>query len=210
MTDSEADGSLAVQRRREGRREEWNEQTKLAALLREYLDPARTYWTALENKPLSQMSGVFQRRRGVKAGIPDVEVIFRQPSGSVLIVFLELKSRRGVASKAQKQARAEMLPAGAVWWMARSANAAMMALHLSGVPFLKPWQPEPLGSWEGPFADPHQRLPQEPTVAAERRAAIRIWRERRRARKAAGAGGTRTAGVGDAKAQPPRAAAVRA
>jgi sulfur carrier protein ThiS len=64
MTDGRATASLAVQRRREGRREEWNEQTKLAALLREYLDPARTYWTALENKPLSQMSGVFQRRRG--------------------------------------------------------------------------------------------------------------------------------------------------
>jgi hypothetical protein len=175
---------LAVQRRREGRREEWNEQTKLAALLREYLDPARTYWTALENKPLSPMSGVFQRRRGVKAGIPDVEVIFRQPSGSVLIVFLELKSRRGVASKAQKQARAEMLPAGAVWWMARSANAAMMALHLSGVPFRQPWQPPPLEPWEGPFADPHQRLPQEPTVAAERRATMQAWRERHRARKA--------------------------
>jgi hypothetical protein len=114
-----------------------------------------------------------------------VEVIFRLPSGSVLIVFIELKSRRGVASKAQKQARAEMLPAGAVWWMARSANAAMMGLHLSGVPFLKPWEPQPLEPWEGPFADPHQRLPQEPTVAAERRATMRAWRERHRARRAA-------------------------
>ena len=121
MTEVAKVESLAVQRRRESCREEWNEQTKLAALLREHLDPARTYWTALENKPLSPMSGVFQRRRGVKAGIPDVEVIFRQPAGSV-IVFVELKSRRGVASEAQKQARAEMLPAGAVWWMARSAG----------------------------------------------------------------------------------------
>jgi hypothetical protein len=184
MTDGRATASLAVQRRREGRREEWNEQTKLAALLREYLDPARTYWTALENKPLSAMSGVFQRRRGVKAGIPDVVVIFRQPSGGVFIVFVELKSRRGVASEAQKQARAEMLPAGAVWWMARSANAAMMALHLSDVPFLKPCQLQPLELWEGPFADPHQRLPQEPTVAAERKATLRAWRERQRVRKA--------------------------
>jgi Holliday junction resolvase-like predicted endonuclease len=126
---------LAVQRRRESRREEFAEQAKLATLLAEHLDPACTYWTALENKPLSRLSGFLQRRRGVKAGIPDVVVIFRQPSGSALIVFVELKSRRGVASEAQKQARAERLPAGAVWWMARSANAAMMALHLSGVPF---------------------------------------------------------------------------
>ena len=185
MTDGGAVASLAVQRRREGRREEWTEQTKLAALLREYLGD-RTYWTALENKPLSAMSGVFQRRRGVKAGIPDVEVIQQQATGK-LVVFVELKSRRGVASEAQKQARAELLPAGAVWWMARTANAAMMALHLSGVPFLKPWEPPPIEPWEGPFADPNKRLPQEPTVAAQRREATRAWRERQRARKAANA-----------------------
>jgi hypothetical protein len=74
-----------------------------------------------------------------------------------------------------------MLPAGTVWWMARSANAAMMALHLSGVPFLRSWKPQPLEPWEGPFADPNRQLPQEPTVAAERRAAMRAWRERQRA-----------------------------
>jgi hypothetical protein len=79
-----------------------------------------------------------------------------------------------------------MLPAGAAWWMARSANAAMMALHLSGVQFLKPWQPPELEPWEGPFADPHQRLPQEPTVAAERRATMRAWRQRQRDRKGGG------------------------
>jgi len=44
---------------------------------------------------------------------------------------VELKSRAGVASKTQKQIRAELLPAGAVWWLARSARAALMALHCS-------------------------------------------------------------------------------
>jgi len=116
MTDNEAAGSLAVQRRRESRREEWNEQTKLAELLAEYLDPALTFWTSLENKPLSQQSGVFQKRRGVRSGLPDVLVIFRQKP-----IFVELKSRAGVATKAQKQLRLEMLPAGADWWLVRSA-----------------------------------------------------------------------------------------
>jgi hypothetical protein len=37
--------------------------------------------------------------------------------------------------RAQKQVRAEPLPAGADWWMTRSAPAAMMALHLSGAVF---------------------------------------------------------------------------
>src|SRR5215468_6337491 len=40
---------------------------------------------SLENKPLSQMSGVFQKRRGVRSGLPDVVVIFQQKSGRVLI-----------------------------------------------------------------------------------------------------------------------------
>ena len=58
-------------------------------------------------------------------------------------MFVELKSRSGLASKVQKQVRAELLAAGALWWMARSANAAMMALHLSGVPFVKQCRSEP-------------------------------------------------------------------
>jgi hypothetical protein len=37
---------LAVQRRRDSRREEWNEQTSLAALLAELLDPACIFWTS--------------------------------------------------------------------------------------------------------------------------------------------------------------------
>jgi hypothetical protein len=128
--------SLAVRRRRESRREEWTAHIKLAELLEQYLDRSCTFFTLLENKPLSMLSGIFQKRRGVRSGLPDVLVIFRGKP-----IFLELKSRRGLASKAQKQIRTEMLPAGAVWWMTRSARAAMMALHLSGVVFRRKWEP---------------------------------------------------------------------
>ena len=100
--------SFAVQRRRESRRQEWTEQTKLAEMLDKYLDPADTFWTSLENKPISRLSGIFQKRRGVRSGLPDVLVICRGKP-----IFVELKSRAGVASKAQKQIRLEMLPAGA-------------------------------------------------------------------------------------------------
>jgi hypothetical protein len=90
--------SLAVRRRRESRREEWTEHIKLAELLEKYVDPSCTFWTSLENKPLTVISGIFQKRRGVRSGLPDVLVIFsRKP------IFLELKSRRGLASKVQKQ-----------------------------------------------------------------------------------------------------------
>jgi hypothetical protein len=150
--------------------------------LASYLDRGCTCWTALENKPFSLLSGIFQQRRGVKSGVPDVEVIQRQP-GRLLVVFVELKSRAGVASKTQKQFRLEVLAAGAEWWMARSARAAMTALYGSGVAFRRPWKPPSLEPWEGPFADPHRRLPQEPGVAARRRAEQRQYRERQRARQ---------------------------
>jgi len=174
MTDSAKVESFAVRQRRASQRQEWTEQTKLAGLLAKYLDPACTFWTALENKPISRVSGVFQKRRGVRSGLPDVYVLYRGKS-----IFLELKSRRGVASKAQKQIRLEMQPAGAVWLMTRSARAALMALHLAGVVFRRHWKPPRLKPWEGPFADPNERLPQAPDVAAQRRAARRRAARRR-------------------------------
>ena len=168
-----AAGSFAAQRRRESRREEWSEQMKLAAMLNKYLNLACTFWTSLENKPISRISGIFQKKRGVRSGIADVFVLYSGPA-----IFIELKSRAGVATKAQKQVRVELLSAGATWWMARSARAAMMALHLSSVVFRRQWKPSRLRPWEGPFADPTQRLPQAPDVAARRRAARRRWRAR--------------------------------
>lgn len=180
MTGDEATEPLAVVRRRESRREEWSEQTKLAELLARHLDPSSTFWTSLENKPLSALSGMLQRRRGVKSGLPDLLVI---ACGKP--IFVELKSRRGVASEAQKQVRAEMLPAGAEWWLARTARAAMMALQLSGVVFRRSWKPPRLAPWEGPFADPTVPLPQHPRVKEERRLAQKRWRERHKAARVA-------------------------
>src|SRR5215813_4058984 len=130
-----------------------------------------------------------QKMRGVRRGLPDVLVIYRD-GARLCVIFLELKSRRGVASKAQKQIRLELLPSGATWWMARSARAALMALHLEGVIFRRKWKPPRLKPWEGPFADPTQRLPQAPDVAAERAAARKRWRLRQanRARESAPSG----------------------
>ena len=102
-------------------------------------------------------------------------------------VFIEMKSKRGVPSAAQKRVFAELRAMGADVYLARSAAAALEALRRSNVPFRRRWGPMPLAAWEGPFAvdDPRQRLPQHPEVAAQRRAAQRAWRERQRARKAA-------------------------
>jgi Restriction endonuclease len=82
----------------------------LARLLAKHLDPATTFWTALENKPSSRLNGVLQKKRGVRSGLPDTMVIFRQHP-----IFIEVKSRAGIASKVQKRVRDELLTAGCQW-----------------------------------------------------------------------------------------------
>jgi hypothetical protein len=156
------------------------------ALLKRHLDPALSFWTFIENKPRSMIAGAVQRRRGVKRGLPDLFVCCRRTAkGPTRVVVVELKSRAGLASKQQKEIRFEMLPAGVKWWMARSPRAVMMALKGSGVPFRHPYATRRLDPWEGPFADPSQRLPQHPVVRAKARAALERWKARQRERKAA-------------------------
>jgi hypothetical protein len=171
MTDNEAAETLAVRRRRLGRREEFAEQARLVAMLQELLDPGVAFFSALENRPRSALAGLLQKRRGVRAGLPDMMVVvnWRPP------VFIEMKSKRGVPSAAQRRVFAELQATGADVYLARSTAAALEALRRSNVPFRRPWEPPELQPWEGPFAfaDPNQRLPQEPSVRAERRAAQR-------------------------------------
>ena len=122
-----------------------------------------------------------RKRRGVKPGVPDVLVIFRKGP-----IFVELKSRQGLCSPSQRTAREAILRAGAQWWVARSANAAMWSLARSGVRFRSRmrndgttehwWQPR-LAPWEVPRRDPAEPRPNAPDVAARRRAARRRWRE---------------------------------
>jgi hypothetical protein len=81
---------------------------------------------------------------GVKTGVPDVQIMYRRkpsPRCPTRVVFIELKAPGGAASRSQKRTRLEMLPTGAKWYMARTARAAMMALHLEGVPFRCKWRP---------------------------------------------------------------------
>jgi hypothetical protein len=97
-----------------------------------------------------------------------------------------MQSRRGVASKVQRQIRDELLAAGVkFWWLARTPRAFLIALHRSGVPLIRWNPPKKLARWEGPFENPHARLPQHPAVARERAAAQQRYRQRRREREAA-------------------------
>jgi hypothetical protein len=48
------------------RREEWQEQKKLARLLDKWLDPACPFWTATDPVASSALSGAIRKQRGVK------------------------------------------------------------------------------------------------------------------------------------------------
>lgn len=177
--------ALAVERRRAARREEFDMQERLARLLDRYLDRANTFWCSLENKPLSIMSGLFGKRRGIVSGMPDVLVIQARRGGLVRVVCIELKAKAGIASASQKEIRNRMMPVGIAWWLARTPAAALAALRRSGIAFKHAWQEPDLPAWAGPFADPSQPLPMHPQVRAERRAAHRRWKADKREREAA-------------------------
>jgi hypothetical protein len=87
---------------------EFADQEQLAEMLWRHLDPETTWWTSLECKPRSRVSGLGYRKRNIRAGIPDVMVVFRGR-----LIFIELKSKSGIASKAQREVRAELLKSGA-------------------------------------------------------------------------------------------------
>ena len=179
--------AFAVERRRASQREEWRMQERLTHLLNRYLDPATSFWCSLENRPLSMLSGLYGRRRGIVAGMPDLVAIQARGDGLVRVACVELKSRAGVASQSQKEVRNRMLPVGIAWWLARSPRAALAALRRSGIAFRREWKEPQLAKWEGPFENPHARLPQHPRVAAQRAAARKRWRLRQmnRARETA-------------------------
>lgn len=166
------------------RREEWRQQVELCRLLDRWL-PADAFWTATDPIATSAMSGAMRRLRGVKPGLPDTLVWHRRKS-----ITIEMKSRQGRCSAAQRAAREALIRAGAEWWMCRTANAAMWALKKSGVRFrtlvrvdgvIERFRQPKLAPWEAPRRDPAERRPNAPEVVAQRRAAQARWRERQRA-----------------------------
>ena len=175
--------------RRQKRRPEFDEQTRLAVLLEQSLD-STVFWSSLENTPRTRLDELFQRRRGVKSGLPDLLVISNGQA-----IFVELKSRRGSLSKVQRQTRLALRGANATWLMARSARAALLGLHRSGVAFRKSFKPpQVVARWEGPTTN--ATLPSSPELAAAQREATRRWRERQRALRAALVATERVGGAG--------------
>lgn len=177
--------SYRAQRRRQSQQHEAREQIELKAMFEKWLPPD-CFWSMIENRPRSAMAGMFQRHRGVKSGVPDCYVAHRGKP-----IHIELKSPIGTLSKTQREVRRELLASGADWWLARSANAAMVALSRSGVEFrqieqpdgtIERWQPPELGAWEEPTQNPSRRHRSHPDLTAKRREAKRRQRAAARER----------------------------
>jgi hypothetical protein len=168
---------------------EWSEQVRLARLLDRWIDPQTTFWTATDPVTHSALAGWLRKRRGVKPGVPDTLIWQRRKS-----IAIEMKSRGGRCSPAQRAVRSALIRSGVQWWVCKSAHAAMWALKESGVNFrvfvrsdgaVERWRQPALEPWEVPRRDPSERRPMHPRTAARRREAARRRRERQRALKAA-------------------------
>jgi hypothetical protein len=168
---------------------EWREQVRLARLLDKWLDETCSFATATDPVTSSALSGWLRKRHGVKAGVPDTLVWHRRKS-----IAIEMKSRGGRCSPAQRAVRSALIKSGVDRWVCKSAHAAMWALEESGVKFrvfvrsggtVERWCQPKLEAWEVPRRDPAERRPMHPRVREARREAARRRRERQRALKVA-------------------------
>jgi hypothetical protein len=159
------------------RREEWLQQVKLAAMLDRWTESATTWWSAIDTVPRSATKGVMRKLRGCKSGTPDTFVLYLGT-----LVALEMKSRVGKVSPAQRLVREGLLRAGVRdWWVCRTARSTMWALAESGVRFreivradgtIVCWQQPELPAWEVPKRNPQERRPWAPKWEPETAAQI--------------------------------------
>jgi hypothetical protein len=87
------------------RREEWLMQVKVARLFATWL-PADCFWTATDATTTSPTTGLMRKKRGCRAGLPDLLILFRGK-----LIAVELKSRGGRCSPAQRSTREALIAA---------------------------------------------------------------------------------------------------
>ncbi|MCX8667064.1 VRR-NUC domain-containing protein [Acetobacteraceae bacterium B3987] len=87
------------------------------------------FWSSIENRNNGRNEGGRRKRRGCKAGIPDILTIYQ---GRVL--FLEVKVPKGRLHESQKERIPEIEQAGAGVAIVRSVDDVFHALKEAGVP----------------------------------------------------------------------------
>ena len=91
--------------------------------------PREAFFFHPMNNPRSAIQGAHFKKLGMRAGIPDLVVLY---GGK--FVALEVKSERGRLSSEQKQVHAAIKNAGCEVFTVHSLMEAQMALELCGIP----------------------------------------------------------------------------
>jgi len=132
-TGSRADALAVIAvigRRRPPRRADVEAQLQRAVA--EYLDvalPADAVWTAIGHGGGGKTRGAILKGMGVKAGMPDIMIIWRGQ-----VIFIELKAGRGGLSRAQKAFHDRLYLAGASITVCRCLSDVHVFLGTRGVP----------------------------------------------------------------------------
>jgi hypothetical protein len=96
----------------------------VASLLDRALPPTACWYSVEHRNAKDAVEGAKRKRRGVRAGIPDITIIYGRVAH-----FIELKARAGVVSSAQEGMRTRLTGAGALWAVCRSVDDVVRQLR---------------------------------------------------------------------------------
>lgn len=108
----------------------------VAAFLERALVPP-AWFTTFPSGGGGRVRGAKLKRMGLKAGVPDILVIDYQPHADalkLLVVWIELKAKKGVVSLVQGDLHRRLRETGCFVEVCRSVEQVEDALRLSGVP----------------------------------------------------------------------------
>lgn len=92
--------------------------------------PDDVWWSTIEHRNAKDArEGAMRKARGVKPGVPDILLCY----GGALYC-IEMKTRTGTLSPAQKDRRIELKRAGAHWAICRSVDDVIRQLRAWGIP----------------------------------------------------------------------------
>lgn len=93
--------------------------------------PRDAWWTTVGHGgfALDARTGARMKRAGMKAGVPDILVVYRGRAH-----FLELKAPKGKPSAEQRKVAHDLGQAGATWSVVRSIEDVIQELMICGVP----------------------------------------------------------------------------
>ncbi len=109
-------------------------QTQVADYLAAVPKPP-VYWTAVDHAAkLSPRQAASRKRRGVKRGIADFMIVWKDGYGHTQLIWIELKSARGSLSPEQKDFAFQMIRCNSNVFLCRSVEDVTLALQVARAP----------------------------------------------------------------------------